>query len=323
MPWWVFVVFGNLLVAVAVVFDKFLVSGPIESPRRYAMLSAIVSIFGVFLVIPGLLGFWGEAFMFQAPTFWVIIFGLVQSAATIAALFFLFSAFKQGEASRVAPVVGALNAIFTLAIALVFLQERASAVQFIGVGFSILGALFLTLKAQTLRALHHYAQPALFSGFLFAVAYVVLKALFNTTTFITVMVVVAVGQFLVGLLMLLTTPHHEKKKGTIVQTELLMPKRTFTLFVAKQAFASFGTLAITFSISLANVSLVNATEGLKYAFLFCMVILLSIRFPHILREDLAGSSLGAKIAGIVFVGMGLAFLALPDPVDFVKRIFLL
>src|SRR3989344_7408341 len=120
MPWWVFVVFGNLLVAVAVVFDKFLVSGPIESPRRYAMLSAIVSIFGVFLVIPGLLGFGGEAFMFQAPTFWVIIFGLVQSAATIAALFFLFSAFKQGEASRVAPVAGGLHHIFFLSNTIFF-----------------------------------------------------------------------------------------------------------------------------------------------------------------------------------------------------------
>lgn len=305
---------GNFLLAVAVVLDKFIISGPIADPRRYAMLSALASIFSLFLLVPGLAGIGGEAFLFHTPNVRVILLALAQGIVIISALFFLFTAFKRGEASRVAPAVGALNAIFTILLAVLFLGERLALLQAGGIVLLIAGSLFLTFRAATLRAIHSYAAPAMISGFLFALSFVLLKALFGETSFVSAIVTVGIAQFLVGLVMLISALRGEyvgerSSAAARAKSQLVMPKPVFVLFVGKQISASVGTLAISFAISLTSVSVVNATEGVKYAFLFVMMILLSLYFPRILGEDLRGSSVVAKVLGVIFVGIGLSFVA--------------
>lgn len=308
MPWWGFVIIGNFLLAVAAVLDKFLVSGPIADPRRYAMLSALVSIFALFLLVPGLLGYGGDAFQWQQPGALAVALGIAHGSIGVAALFFLFTAFVRDEASRAAPTVGAFNVVFTVVLAAAFLSERVSLQQGAGIALLLLGSALLTFRKGWLSSLPHYLTPALFSGFLFALSLMLLKALFGLVPFVTALVIAGITQFAVGVFLLLTSP--KKAKAHNIRLQIAMPRPIFALFAAKQVLAAVGSLLIVFAISLANVSLVNATEGVKYAFLFVMVVAASLWMPRLLREDLSGSPLAAKLSGMVSTGVGFALVAI-------------
>jgi hypothetical protein len=60
---------------------------------------------------------------------------------------------------------------------------------------------------------------------------------------------------------------------------------------------------------LVYVSLINALQGIQYAFLLIFTVFISLKFPKILKEEIKSQILIQKIFAIFLIIIGLAILS--------------
>ena len=308
MPWWVFVLVGNFLIAVALLVDKMLLGEPEVNPRRYTMLAAISGIFGIVLLPLAL--FPGEAFTLVVPSFKLLAMACASAIAFFTGLYFFYVAIQRSEASRTGPVVGALNAVFTVVLAVLFLGDQFNFQVVSGIGFLLVGGILLAVRKVAWAELGANARHLLFAGFCFAMSSIILKQIFLTTSFLTGQLLVGAATFLIGVWLLLTSP----RDGSVsirssMRNQFSASRATVALFAFGKSSGAIGGVLISFAISSASVALVTASSGVQYAFVFLLAVLLSVRFPRFLKEDLSGTSIAVKLAGVMLVGVGIAFVA--------------
>jgi len=80
----------------------------------------------------------------------------------------------------------------------------------------------------------------------------------------------------------------------------------FFFLIRLLAAAAF--IMLNWAISLGNVAMVNALQGIQYLFLFLIILLLSTKFPQILKERLGSGVMIQKIIGIMLISIGLYLL---------------
>ncbi len=83
-------------------------------------------------------------FKFSGQTFWVgSLAGMLNGLGVLAS----FAAYRaEGKASKVTTIAGALQPVFTIVLALLFLKERLGLVEFVGIALVIAGSLFLSVE---------------------------------------------------------------------------------------------------------------------------------------------------------------------------------
>jgi hypothetical protein len=86
------------------------------------------------------------------------------------------------------------------------------------------------------------------------------------------------------------------------------PKKAPLPFLANQVFGSGGAFLQNFAISLGSATLVGALQGVEFAFLLMMTILLARYLPQ-LREDFSRQVAIQKVLATIIVAMGLVILA--------------
>jgi uncharacterized membrane protein len=60
-----------------------------------------------------------------------------------------FAAYRaEGKASQVTTIAGALQPVFTIILAILFLGERLSSIELMGIGLAIFGSLFLSVEKE-------------------------------------------------------------------------------------------------------------------------------------------------------------------------------
>ena len=72
---------------------------------------------------------------------------------------------------------------------------------------------------------------------------------------------------------------------------------------------SFQNWAI-FLAPLAFLAIINALQGVQYVFLLIFAVLLSLKFPQILKEEISREIIFQKVVAILLIGGGLVILAL-------------
>jgi hypothetical protein len=72
--------------------------------------------------------------------------------------------------------------------------------------------------------------------------------------------------------------------------------------------AALAFIMLNWAISLGNVALINALQGVQYIFLLIIVLFLSTKFPKIMREETGGGILFQKIIGAALLAIGLYML---------------
>lgn len=85
-------------------------------------------------------------FNFSRNTFMIgSLAGLLNGLGVLAS----FSAYRaEGQASKVTAIAGALQPVFTIILAIIFLRERLSGIETWGISFAILGSLFLSVEKK-------------------------------------------------------------------------------------------------------------------------------------------------------------------------------
>lgn len=296
MPTWLLIVIAaHLLNALAFLVDKILLVRTVTQPAVYAFYIGLLGALG-FVLLP---------FDWQIPTAGQLALDGAAGAIFVIALLCFFGALKRGEASRVVPYVGGTIPIWTLILAYVFLDERLAQRELVAFSVLVLGAGFIAREGGSQRRAtsRHTYTLASCAAIAFAVAAVLMKTVFLQQSFLAGFAWSRAGSVLAALCILV----HPMSRRAIVGSQQRPRGSTAVLFLGGQVAGALGFLTIQYAISIASPTLVQALQGVQYAFLFLLVVLLGRRFPQ-LRERFTGAIVLQKVLAIVIIGIGLAFL---------------
>jgi drug/metabolite transporter (DMT)-like permease len=315
---WLFITIGAYFINAGVyIADKFLLSKKIHSSIAYAFYVGVWSIFNVFLLF---LWPW-------TPNLRELTVDLLAGFLFLVTLVFWYKALHQSEASRVVPIVGALVPVFSFIFSFVFLGEILSQQQLIAFIILICGGVLISIKhtkvylyqkvitrfreviGDIIGDIPARAQPtsrllvnSVVAAVFFAAYYVLMKYIYLHQPFIGSFVWSRLGSFIGVLLMLLVSDWRylivKQQKGAKTPKNML-----FFLTVRLLAAAAF--IMINWAISLGNVAMVNALQGVQYLFLFVIILIVSARFPKVLNEQLGGGVFLQKLIGTVMICLGL------------------
>lgn len=302
------------------VADKFLLSKKIHSSVTYAFFVGIWSIFN-FVLLP---------FDFWIPNLREFGLDLLAGLLFLFTLVLWYKALHQSEATRVVPIVGALVPVFSFMLSYIFLGETLSMQQFLAFLILINGGILISVKhtrfyylrelgnrlrdvfGDTFGSLHAGYRPtrrlifnSLASALLFAAYYVMIKYIYSEQPFIGAFVWSRLGTFL-GCLLILLMP--DWRRMIVKHQEGQKSPGNLAFFFSVRLLAALAFIMLNWAISLGNVALVNALQGVQYLFLLILVFILSSRFPDIMKEEMGGGVLMQKMIGASLVCVGLYML---------------
>jgi drug/metabolite transporter (DMT)-like permease len=291
MNWLLISVIAQIILGTSAVFDKLLLRKRFPDPWAYTFWASLLAL-SVVILVP-IFGFYS----LPAAT---IFIGILGGAAFSLALFLFFLALREGEASVALPIIGGLAPVFTLLISIPILRAPLTPLELIGFLVLVTGSILL-LGAEQKGFRFYIFFIALLSAFLFGVANVLAKLVFNAGPFVTGMVWQRAG----GALLVLGLLIHPRLRKRITQSLRETKISGRALYLGNRVYAALGTVLISGAIFLAHPALVDALSGLKYAVIFLGAWL-------ILRETFRGRVLALKIAATFFIILGTLWLSLAN-----------
>ena len=297
MHWILIVVIAHALNAVNFVLDKFLLSKAVKDSFVYTFAIGTLGIL-VLLLIP---------FGFEFPGWYLLSVNLITGVFFILALQFFFRSLQMNEASRIVPLIGSAIPVFTFILSFVFLSERLGRNEIIAFLFLLIGTYIITAD-PSVKGKKKFSISglgiAILAAFSFSISFVLNKYIFESQPFFSGFIWIRIGSFLTVLLML-TKKNRISVKHVFTKTS----RKIKSLFIANQFIGACAFLILSYAISLASVTLVNALQGVQYAILLIMAFIVSVKYPKILSENFTRSILTQKILAILFIGVGLFLLS--------------
>lgn len=295
-----FTLLAYFLNSVAVTVDKFLLTRHIQNPLVYIFYISSVSLLALSL-LP----------FTRIPTLSVFILASTSTVLWTTGLYYLYKALQTGHVSRVVPVIGSLIPLMLLGEAVLSLTITQN--QIWAVLILVLGLVFLTLPDWKGNITRKEIVLVILSSLFFAISYVVLRRAYLQENFLTVLVY---SRFiLIPLaLIILVVPVLRKIVLTNYGVKVNILSKTGLLFLIGQVSGGIQELLLTFSVSLASPALVNSLQGTQYAFIFLFSLILSKKFPEVFKENFSKAVVLSKVAGIIFLGLGLYIVAFSDTI---------
>src|SRR3989344_5767740 len=308
--WIVIAITAYFLLALVAVIDKYLLSGPLPSPKPYAFcvgvvgggVAVLLAVFG-FVVIP------------EVP---IILLGLFAGIMRTLFLFALFRALFLFEASRVVPALGAILPLFLLLLVFFFVRDATifELSNFAAFFLLVAGAFGVSVAKNSRMTAQSVAAVSL-AAFLGAASFFFSKFAYDAQPFLSGLAWLLIGAFLASLVFL-ASREVRREVGRIFSkpkhaAQVSGKKFPLWIFLGNQVAgggaAFLQNLAIAL-VPLGLLSFVSAMSGIEYVFLFAFTMFLSRRFPSILTEEISGSSILQKTISILLIALGLALLAL-------------
>lgn len=293
--WITLAVVGQLFYAVSVLIDKYVLVTPkgIGRPIVYvfyvSLLSAVVLLLAPFGV--------------GMPSAQVVWLSVASAVSFMFSIYLLYSALQCcGKASDIVPVIGALSAITTFALAFVFLDQDLSEYFYVPFALLVIGTLFISHFRFTLRL----TKMVIFSGIFFGTSVLLMKILFLEAGFLDGFFwsrMANVG----GALFILAMPAW---RSAIFGGTRSSSSGVKWLVVGNKVLSG-AAAALTFvAIYLGSVSVVNAMAGLQFVFILAFAYFFGSWFPAIFSGEIHPHKFPHKLYGVILIAAGLAFLYL-------------
>ncbi|MBI2411149.1 MAG: EamA family transporter [Candidatus Kerfeldbacteria bacterium] len=303
MNWIIAVLIGHFFNAISFVLDKIVLTKSIKDPYAFTFHVGLLGLISL-VFIP---------FGFELPSNTQLALNLCTGIFFALSLLTFFLALASGETSRVVPFIGAAIPIFTLILEILFLHGQFSLNQLFAFGVLVFGTFFITLelkKKKPSARKHHQQMNAWILGIIaalfFAICFVMTKAAFDHQPFLSAFIWMRIGTFLFVLIFLLVAKH---RKNIMRVFSLYTHKEAFP-YMGSQLGGGIGFLCVNYAISLAPVALVNAMQGVQYAFLLIMAMIGSIKYPQFITESMTQKELVLKSIAVIIIGAGLALVAI-------------
>lgn len=295
---------GHLLNSGAFIIDKMLLRSAFKESGTYAAMMGIVSGAALFL----------SPFVRVWPTNGMLLFVMaVFGAAFILGLWAFFEALRDGEASRVVPVVGSMTPVFTLIGTMLCLGERLTSRQFFGFCLLWIATALLTGSGTAHRRLRSRTVFfALVSALCFAITSVAGKQVFDQADFISVIVLSRVVCVICGLMIIAFQPHVRKEMSALLHLSHAddyrpMSKKTLFLTTIGQGSGVFGFIMIYLAMREGSAALINALQAVQYVAIALLGWFGTAAMRAALDEEAGRSTKIFKgiAIGIVAIGLGL------------------
>ena len=289
MLWLYLALTAYFINAIVFIIDKYLLSAQIPKYHAYAFGVSVLSLASLFLIPFGV--------SWQSLSYFLI--AVSSGAAFFVGLIFFYKVIKKSDVSVAATQVGTISAIFTYIFSVIILGDALSSVNLSAFLFFVFGIYLLG------RTEKHVFISAILAGLLGGIYYVLMKYLFNESNFINGLFWTRMGFIGAAFVSLCSREVRQEIKFSFRHVS----GKSQVLFVFNKFLAGIGFIILYFSISLGNVSLVNALLGVQFMFIFLLAIIFRTRMPEV-KEKLGKNILISKTVGIVSVALGFLLLFL-------------
>jgi len=304
MSWILVALVGYSFLAFASVSDKFLLSEQrIGAPALYAFFTALTSLPVLTLVTFGFVLFVPSAFAAGVLSGFLFLYGLLGS----------YLAIKRSEVSRAAPLVGVatVGVLFLLSMSSAVLSGKVVRLtDILALGLLAGGATVLATGGRGVSG-PGFVRYVVISGALFAVSLVALKESYILSNFATGFVWSKLGIVHAGFSLFLFPSFRKDILSGHDRFEKPVKRKlgTAAFFFLNQGFGGFGTLLVSYAVSLGPATFVQGMEGVRYGIVFLLAMILSARFPSIFREHISHRETVRKIFAIILLALGVWFVA--------------
>ncbi len=286
------------LIALNLTLDKIILKKALPSPVVYCFYVGLMSIFGVVFAPFGRFWFGPEA----------ALAGILVGAVFMAAIYLMYKALFSCEASRVGPIIGALTPIFVAFFSFFILGEVLNGRSFLAFLLLVVGGLAIAIDFRDKESFDFRSRRnqklfrnVILSALIFGLYYVLLKSVFNEQNFIAGLVWTRVGAFLATFLLLIPA----RNRRLIFQKTKKTGIASGGLVILNKTMSGIAFALLNYAISLGNVAIVNAMQGLQYIFLLFLVVLFSKFYPKILNEETDKFALFQKGFAVILIFSGL------------------
>lgn len=298
MSWLIFAFATPFLFSLTNFIDKFLIEKRIKDPIGIVILGGFISgIFGIAIAL-----FHGFVLLNFFQTFILLISGIL----LVLYLIPYFKALSLDDPSRVVPLFQVVPLI-VLFVSSVILHEQLTNMQLAGFFITMIAGFFLgTEKADT-----GFLKPRpsfwymMLSSVLYALIGILFKFALVPDNFWLTFSYQSMGAG-VGAAGLLLVPNIRK---TFAKEVKQLKKDVWGIFFINKLFEFFADLAYSFAVTLVPVALVTVVGSVQWFFLLVEGIILSLWFPHIVKEDIRKQTIGIKLVAIVFIFIGIYLLS--------------
>ncbi|MGB3988568.1 MAG: EamA family transporter [Minisyncoccales bacterium] len=302
MSWLPITTIAYLLLALVSLFDKYLLTDKIPNPKIYAFYTSFFR--GAIIFLIPIVGFT----IMETKH---LITAFLAGASFYIALLFFYKSVKEFEVSRIVPAVGALVPIFSLALAFIFSQgnERLTALEVAALILLISGSFLINYKKGVKFTPTGILFAALTSLF-FANHFILAKYLYIAYPFWTAIISINLGGFVLSLFFLSFSKEIRKN---IFSEKTIFNSSTALLFFSSKGLSAIGglfqNLAIFLAPTVSTVAIINGLQGVQYAFLLIITVLISIKLPKILKEEISKEAIVMKSLAIFLIFFGMVILA--------------
>lgn len=293
MPWYFFAALTPVLYSVSNFMDKFLVDKRIKEP---------LVITSTFSITSGILGLIFLAFIgFPWPGLFQIL--LIIGSGLLLTFYLLpyYQAMRLDDASRVVPLFQFIP-VFTLIMSTVFLKETLAGKQIIGLILVVVAGVLIS--AEKIEAGIFKPRKSLWlmllSGFMYGTIGIIFRFVARDIGFWTILGYQYLGTGLGGLV-LLTLP----KVRNAIKVEWVQIKSSLGIITTNNLIGTVAQMSEVYAVTLVAVPLVNIISGIQPVLVLIFGFVLSVWFPHIIKEDIRKVVVVHKILSIAIILVGL------------------
>lgn len=300
MIWITIAILGYFLGAVTNILDKFILSARIPKASVYAFFAAMFSL-STFVLAP-----FGLSFMETR----LFLIALLSGAFFTYGLLFFYKAVKVSEVSRVAPLVGSLTAVGTLAAVIAVSDARLDYASLMSFWLLVLGGFLMAFDLPFRpRIMFHGIWTIVLASFFLGASLVLLKYVYVDEGFVNGYVWSRFGAFMAGLTLFLVPTWRREIVSTLREPVVSRTERAKTgaWFVVNKVSGALSAFFVNYAVSLGSLTLVHALAGMQYAFVFLLVIVLSHFRPKFVGEHLLLNDWVQKAVALICIGIGLYY----------------
>ena len=189
--------------------------------------------------------------------------------------------------------------IFVLVLSYLFLGEKLSSFEFIGLIFIIVGGFILGAE-KIERGIFKPRKSFYFmiiSSLLYAMTSVIFKFVVTKNDFWLTFGYESLGLGLGAFILLLWRPHRQR----FIKELKTVTIKTWTILWINECFNTCAQFLTAYALLLVYASLVTVIEGLQPFFVLIYGLILSLWFPSIVKEDITKISLTIKVICIILL----------------------
>ena len=300
MSWILVTILAYFILAAVFLVDKYLLMSSVPNSKVYAFYVGLLG--SVVLLLIPFVGFY-------LPSIPYLIMSLAAGAVFVYALSWFYKALKMFEASRIVPTVGGLTPIFTFLLIYIisFGRETLSFFEILSFILLVLGSILINIRKDVSVTLESFKYSVL-SAFLLSTSFVLTKYIYMIQPFWNGFILRTLGGTIMAIIFYII---FKEVRDSAFKEEKRMSGKASVIFLLNQAAGAGASILQNWAIylaPLAAVPLVNALNGTQYAFLFIFVIVLSLKLPKLIKEEVSKETIFQKVLAILLIGVGLYLL---------------